>query len=125
MDSTKASRLRQEISHLIDRRNGIEKRLFERRRMLRASFLVRYLGTKEAKRHSPAYYLSFRKEGKTVLRYVPSKERASVKARAEAWGEYVRLVAEWVRISRQLEKSWRTLGEAQAEIADGDRGRRL
>jgi hypothetical protein len=119
MDSIRASRLRQKISGLIGRRNAIEKRLFERRRMVRASFLVRYLGTKQAKRRTPAYYLSFRKEGRTVLKYVPSWERASVKARAEAWGEYVRLVAEWVRVCREIEKVWRALGEAQAEVVDG------
>lgn len=119
MESIRASRLRQKISGLIGRRNAIEKRLFERRRMVRASFLVRYLGTKQAKRRTPAYYLSFRKEDRTVLKYVPSRERASVKARAEAWGEYVRLVSEWVRVCREIEKGWRALGEAQAEVVDG------
>jgi hypothetical protein len=121
MDSARASRLRQKISGLIGRRNAIERCLFDRRQMVRASFLVRYLGTKQAKRRTPAYYLSFRKGGRTVLKYVPSRQRESVKARAEAWGEYVRLVAEWVRISREIEKGWRALGEAQAEIVDGQK----
>jgi hypothetical protein len=120
MDTERASRLRQEISRLMGQRNALEKRLLRRRHMLRASYVVRYLGTKEAKRRTPADYLSFRKGGRTVLRYVLPAERISVKAKAQAWGQYVRWIAEWVKITRDLEKAWRALGEAQAEVADGD-----
>ena len=121
MDPERASCLRQEISQLIGQRNGLEKRLLRRRRMVRASYVVRYLGTKEAKRRTPADYLSFRKGGRTVLRYVLPAERVSLKAKAQGWGQYVRWIAQWVKISRDLEKAWRALGEAQAEVVDGDK----
>jgi hypothetical protein len=89
--------------------------------MLRASFIVRYLGTSTRKRRSPAFYLSFRSKGRTVLRYVASKDRQRFRAKAEAWGEYQRLIAEWVKVCKQIEVCWRSLGEAQSDGVDGDK----
>ena len=89
--------------------------------MLRASFIVRYLGTSRRKRRSPAFYLSFRSGGKTVLRYTAAKERERCRAKAEAWGEYQRLIAEWVRVCEQIEVCWRSLGEAQSDAVNGEK----
>ena len=116
------SRLRQEIYRLRKQRDRIENALLQKKRMIRASFLIRYLGTKSAKRRKPAYYLSSRREGKTILHYVSAKGHQKIRAKADAWGEYVKLVAEWVKLSRQIEKCFRQLGEAQAVLPGKQRG---
>ena len=119
MDLKLASALRQQIQQLRERRNSLEDQLLVRRRMLRASFLERYLGTRRSKRRKPAYYLSYRKGGKTVLEYVRAEGRSGVRERAEAWGEFTAWLAEWVQLGRELERNWRELGQAQAEEPGG------
>jgi hypothetical protein len=89
--------------------------------MLRASFIVRYLGTSRKKRSTPAFYLSHRSKGRTVLKYVVGGDRQRLKARAEAWGQYQRLIAEWVKVCKQIEVCWRSLGEAQSDGVNGDK----
>lgn len=121
MNPGKASRLRQQISRLRRQRESIETKLLRRRQMLRASFILRYLGTSRHKRRSPAFYLSFRSEGRTVLKYVAAKDRRRVKAKAEAWGQYQRLIARWIKVCKQIEVCWRSLGEAQSDAVNGDK----
>lgn len=121
MDLDSASRLRQQIYTLRKQRDRIEAALLKRRRMLRASFISRLLGTSRSKRAKPAFYLSFRKQGRTVLQYVSAERHRSVKAKAGEWGEYLRLVSEWVKNARELEALYRKLGEAQSEVP-GEQG---
>jgi hypothetical protein len=122
MNRDEASRLRQQTHVLRKERDRIEAALLKRRQMLRASFLVRFLGTSTSKRTKPAFYLAFRRQGRPVFRYVPAQGHRAVKAKADAWGEYRRLVAAWVKNARKLEAVYRKLGEAQAELPDGQGG---
>ena len=122
MDSKRASSTRQKILQLQTERDHLEGLLIKRRRMLRASFITRYLGTSKVKRKSPAYYLSYSKGGKTVLKYVAAKEKQKVEALAEAWREYSRSLAEWVKTCRQLERLWRELGQAQSDVPSKEEG---
>ena len=123
MSRHQASRLRQKIRELRKERDHIEAELLKRRRMIRASFITRFLGTKKSKRHKPACYLSCWKNGKTVLKYVAENQLHTVKPKAEAWSEYLRLIAGWVKNSRQLEKLYRQLGEAQAVFPVKEEGK--
>jgi hypothetical protein len=117
MDRNRASRLRQMIADLRVERTRIEERLLRRRHMLRASLIERYLGTSEQKRTTPAYYLSFLHEGKTILKYVRQGRLLTIEPKTRAWSEYGRLLAEWVKITRRLEATWRALGKAQSDKA--------
>jgi hypothetical protein len=115
MNLALASRLRQQIEELRSERARLEYRLLKRRRMLRASFVGRYLSTGDGKRKTPAYYLSFLREGRTVQKYVRLGSVAKVRPRTEAWGEYYHLLAQWVKLNQQLADVWRALGEAEAD----------
>ena len=106
MDSKRASSIRQEITQLQAKRDRLEELLIKRRRMLRASFITRYLGTSKEKRKTPAYYLSYNEGGKTVLKYVALGKKQKVEALAEAWREYSQSLAEWVKTCRQLERAY-------------------
>ena len=101
-------------------RARLEHRLLKRRRMLRATFVERYLSTGEGKRKTPAYYLSFLREGRTVQKYVRLRSVAKVRPRTEAWSEYYHLLARWVKLNQQLADVWRELGQAEADEPEVD-----
>ena len=115
MERNRASRLRQVIAGLRAEQSRLELQLLRRRRMLRASWIERYLGTTEQKRAAPAYYLSFLDQGRTVLKYVRQSELLNIEPKTQAWREYGRLLAEWVKVVRRLERAWRALGQAQSD----------
>ena len=123
MDLALASRLRQRIAALRSERARLEYQLLKRRRMLRAAFVERYLSTGDGKRKTPAYYLSFLREGRTVQKYVRLEAVSKVRSRSQAWSEYYHLLARWVKLNQQLADVWRKLGQAQADepsVGDND-----
>jgi hypothetical protein len=123
MNPVLASRLRQQIVGLRSERARLERQLLKRRRMLRAAFIERYLSTGDGKRKTPAYYLSFLREGRTVQKYVRLKAVSKVRPRTQAWSEYYHLLARWVKLNQQLADVWRELGQAQADepsVGDDD-----
>jgi len=122
MNLALASRLRQQLAGLRSERARLEFQLLKRRRMLRATFVERYLSAGDAKRKTPAYYLSFLHEGRTVQKYVRLAKAHEVGRRCQAWSEYYHLLARWVKLNQQLADVWRELGQAQAdEPSAGDR----
>jgi hypothetical protein len=123
MNPALASRLRQQIVGLRLERARLEHQLLKRRRMLRAAFVERYLSTGDGKRKTPAYYLSFLREGRTVQRYVRLQTVSKVRPKTQAWSEYYHLLARWVKLNQQLADVWRELGQAQADepsVGDDD-----
>ena len=120
MNPALASRLRQQIAELRSERARLEYRLLKRRRMLRAAFVERYLSTGDGKRKTPAYYLSFLREGRTVQKYVRLKAVSKVRPRTRAWSEYYHLLARWVKLNQKMADVWRELGQAQADEPSAD-----
>ena len=110
-----ASRLRQQLSELRVERARLERKLLLRRRMLRATLVVRYLSTGSGKRKTPAYYLSFLRDGRPVQKYVRLGDLAKVRPKAETWSEFYHLLAEWVRLNQRMADVWRELGQAQSD----------
>jgi len=98
MNPALASRLRQQIVGLRSERTRLEHQLLKRRRMLRASFVERYLSTGDGKRKTPAYYLSFLRGGRYVQKYVRLEAVSKVRPKAQAWSEYYHLLARWVKL---------------------------
>jgi hypothetical protein len=115
MNLALASRLRQQLVGLRSERARLERRLLKRRRMLRAVLVERYLSTGDGKRKTPAYYLSFLREGRTVQKYVRLGTVSKVRPRTQAWSEYYHLLARWVKLHQQMADVWRELGQAQAD----------
>ena len=115
MNLALASRLRQQLVGLRSERARLEHRLLKRRRMLRATFVERYLSVGDGKRKTPACYLSFLHEGRTVQKYVRLQTVSKVRPRTQAWSEYYHLLARWVKLHQQMADVWRELGQAQAD----------
>ena len=111
----RASELRQEIGRLSSERAAVERELLRRRRMLAASLVERHLGTRQSKRESSAFYLSWARAGRTRLLYVAKGRLAGVRQGVEAWRAFRAALRRWRELSERLEALWRDLGEAQAQ----------
>ncbi len=114
-DSRRASRIRQQIVRLQAERSGVEEELLRHRRMLAASLIGRHLGRREAKRVSVAFYLSWARQGRTRLAYVPKGGLGRVRALTGAWREYRAALRRWRELTGRLDALWAELGEAQAK----------
>lgn len=111
----RASRLRQEIAHLAAEWNRLQKRMLRPGRMIPASLIARHLGTRERKRASTAYYLSWAAGGKTILRHVAKEDVVSTRSKVEAWREYRQRLRRCRQIAGRLLDALDQLGQAQAE----------
>ena len=113
-DRDRISRIRLEAHRLGREREALERGMLRAPRMLAASLIERHLGTREKKRASPAYYLSWSQGGRTRLRHVPKRVLGRVRRVVEAWRDYRRAQRRWSEISRRMERLWKELTEAQA-----------
>ena len=89
--------------------------MLRRRRMLPASLIERHLGTRQHKRASAAFYLSWAREGRTRMRHVPSGKVDRVRRLVESWQEWRALVRRWFKLTDQIGALLRQLGDGQAE----------
>jgi len=96
-------------------RDKLEEELLKRRHMIRASLVKRFLGTTEKKRERAYWYLSRAMAGKTMLSYVRFSDLWKVSKKTKAWKEFSSTLAQWVKVTRYLEKLLRQLGEMQSE----------
>jgi len=112
--SARASRLRQQIGRLTAELSAIEKALLRPRRMIAASLIERHLGTTRQKRASTAFYLSFAREGRTRLVYVPKGEVGRVRELVDAWREYRKGLRRFRQVGLKMLKLLADLGECQA-----------
>jgi len=114
-DEPRASQLRQEITRLTTERAAVERELMRRRRMLAASLVERHLGTRQHKRESAAFYLSWARAGRTHLLYVAKDRLGEVRPAVDAWRTFRAALRRWRDLSERIEVLWRSLGEAQAQ----------
>lgn len=114
-DARHASKIRQQLARLATERLAIEEVLLRRRRMLSASLIERHLGTREQKRKSSAFYLSWARKGRTRLLYVPKARLGRVGEQVEAWREYRAALRRWRELAETMADLFGQLGEAQAQ----------
>jgi len=109
-----SSHIRQCIRRLTNRRTKLEKKLlYFRHEMLDACLIERRKLAKGQIRKSPAFYLSRKVSGKTRLTYVRKDDLESVRLQTDRWRDYSRFMAEWVKISAEIEQLFRELAKQQ------------
>ena len=111
----RASRLRQEIGRLAGEWNQAQKQMLRPGRMIPASLIARHLGTRERKRVSTAYYLSWAERGKTILRHVAKEEVEGARVKVQSWRAYRRRLRRCREIAGRLLELLDQLGQEQAE----------
>jgi hypothetical protein len=65
------------------------------------------------------YYLSASIAGESRHRYVRKGEVKYWRKRAYAWKEFIKAIASWVKINRQIEKELREIGRLRCEGLPG------
>jgi len=115
MKKVKASKIRKEICLLKVQRDRLEASALHRRIMIDACLIERFLGTKEKKRTTPAYYLSRKIGGKTRLIYIPREEVGKLKKRTDKWREYALLMKRINLLSQRIIALFRRLGKVQID----------
>ena len=117
MNTKKISFHRKKISILRQKRNRLEDIAMGRSPMVAASFMARRL-----KPNAPlVYYLSASIAGQSRHRYVRKGEVEYWRKRAYAWKEFIKAVASWVKVNRQIEKELREIGVLRCEELPGVR----
>jgi hypothetical protein len=106
---------RQKVSLLIRRRARFERIVMGRSPMVAASFMPRKL-----RPGGPVvYYLSASIQGESRHRYVRKGEVQYWRKRATAWWGFMKAMASWVKVNREIEKELREIGRLRCEPLPG------
>ena len=112
------SKVKARLRYLIKQRSNSEKYLLAHHSLINASFIKMEALAHGKKRKTPAYYLSKKIDGVTKLIYVKAKDVTIIRRRALAYKYYIQNLAKFVKLSRQIESSFRELGLLSLEIPD-------
>ena len=111
---------RKKVSLLIRKRARFERIAMGRSPMVAASFIPRKL-----KPGGPVvYYLSASIQGESRHRYVRKGEVPYWRKRALVWRGFMKAMASWVKVNREIEKAFREIGRLRCEPLPGGRGGR-
>jgi hypothetical protein len=110
---------RKKASLLMRKRRQLERIAMGRSAMVAASFMPRRL-----KPGGPvAHYLSASIEGESRHRYVRRAEVEYWHKRAVAWQDFMKAMASWVKVNREIEKELREIGRLRCDPLPGGRTR--
>ncbi len=106
---------RQKVSLLIRKRARFERMAMGRSSMVAASFMPRRL-----RAGGPVvYYLSASIGGQSRHRYVRKGEASYWQKRALSWRGFMKAMASWVKVNREIEKELREIGRLRCEPLPG------
>ena len=118
MDNNKkaTAALKKKIKQTFTELADLHHEILSPRQMISASLIERYLGTKEHKRTSAAFYLSFCQNGKTKLKYVPKGRLKTISAQAAQWKRYQQALRRWMQLSNDIWQDFKQLGKLQDQL---------
>ncbi len=110
---------RKRVSLLVRKRARFERIAMGRTPMVAASLMPRRL-----RPGGPVvYYLSASIGGESRHRYVRKGEVSYWRKRALAWRQFMKAMASWVKVNREIEKELREIGRLRCEaLPGGSRG---
>jgi hypothetical protein len=119
--ATAPAAVRRRLEPLLRRRQELERSLRQPRPgMIAACLVERRVLAGGKRRQTPAYYLSAKADGKTVLTYVRAEHLQAVRKATDRWRSFAADLARWVKLSAQIERLWRDLGKAQRQAFPPD-----
>jgi len=115
MDLKKISIHRKKVDLLGRKRDPLERVALGRSPMVMASFMPRRL-----RPGGPVvYYLSASIQGESRHRYVRKEEVEYWCKRATAWRRFIKAMASWVGVNKEMEKELREIGRLRCEALPG------
>lgn len=106
---------RKRVSILRRQRDRLENIAMERYPMVPASFISRRI-----RPGAPVtYYLSASINGESRHRYVRKGEVEYWRKRAYAWRRFIKAMASWVKVNKEIEKELRDIGRLRCEELPG------
>ena len=115
MDLKTLSFRRKKVSLLIRKRARFERTAMGRSPMVAGSFMPRRL-----RPGGPlVYYLSASVQGESRHRYVRKAEVEYWRKRALSWREFMKAVASWVKVNREIEREFREIGRLRCDPLPG------
>jgi hypothetical protein len=109
---------RKKIQILTGKRNRLERIAMGRSPMVAASFIPRRI-----RPGGPAvYYLSASIKGESRHRYIRKGQVEYWRKRAFAWRRFMKAMASWVKVSKEIEKGLREIGRLRCEGLPGGEG---
>ena len=111
---------RKKVQILMRKRNRLERVAMGRSPMVAASFMPRRIRPGG----SVVYYLSASIRGESRHRYVRKGEVGYWQKRASVWRRFMKAMASWVKVNKEIEKELREIGRLRCEaLPEG--GRRI
>lgn len=115
MNLEKISIHRKRVSILRRQRDRLENIAMERYPMVAASFISRRI-----RPGAPiVYYLSASINGESRHRYIRKGEVEYWRKRAYAWRRFIKAMASWVKVNKDIEKGLREIGRLRCEELPG------
>jgi len=113
----KISLHRKKIQILTGKRDQLERMAMGRSPMVAASFMPRRL-----RPSGPVvYYLSASIKGESRHRYIRRGEVEHWRKRAYTWRRFMKAMALWVKVNKEIEKELREIGRLRCEALPGGR----
>ena len=112
----KTTKLRKQINFQFEKLAKLHAEMLSPKEMIAASLIKRYLGTKEQKRVSPAFYLSLLKNGQTTLKHVSKHNVELVKIQVMTWKKYREDLKRWRKLTRIIWQDLKQLGKMQDQL---------
>jgi hypothetical protein len=108
---------RKKVQILMSKRNRLERVAMGRSPMVAASFMPRRM-----RPGGPVvYYLSASIKGESRHRYIRRGEVEHWRKRAYAWRRFMKAMALWVKVNKEIEKELREIGSLRCEALPGRR----
>lgn len=120
--TNKIDQIQRKIRKKQAQRDKTEKILRETRgEMVAACLVERRSLAGGKKRKTPAFYLSRKVNGKTVLKYIRKAELLEMKEKTARWKTFSAALAQWVKVTREIERLYREIGSMQSDQQNNDK----
>ena len=112
----KTTKLRKQINCHLEELAKLQEEILQPRKMIAASLIKRYLGTKKQKRVSYAFYLSVFKNGRTELRYISKNNVEEIRTQVIAWKRHQEALRGWRKLTEVIGQNLKQLGKMQDQL---------
>ncbi len=108
--------LKKQINYKFEEANKLQEEMLLPKKMIAASLIKRYLGTKKHKRTSPAFYLAMSKNGVNKLEYISKSKVKIIKTQTMEWKKYKYDLKRWRELMDSIRQDFKQLGELQDQL---------